>query len=149
MIAGKMTDLFREHKVRKTYHALVEGRPRQDRGTIDAPLRKASTDDGERMVVDAENGLPALTRWHVLKHKGASRTWLALEPEHGRTHQLRVHCAHIGLPIAGDGKYGVKTGERLHLHAYQVRFPHPLTGHPLKITAELPPHMAESWGQRS
>jgi 23S rRNA pseudouridine955/2504/2580 synthase len=75
-----------------------------------------------------------------------------LEPLTGRTHQLRAHCALIGTPILGDGKYGGEagflegagSGERLHLHARTIRFPHPAGGE-VTVTAPLPPHMLATW----
>ena len=77
--------------------------------------------------------------------------WLALRPHTGRTHQLRLHCAELGTPIVGDGKYGGRdaylTGavsRKLHLHARSISLPRP-DGRRLTVTAPLPEHMAQSW----
>ena len=83
---------------------------------------------------------------------GTQASWLALLPVTGRTHQLRAHCAAIGTPILGDGKYGVAAAHlaglpgsrRLHLHARSLSIPHPLGG-TLEVAAPLPPHMSRSW----
>ena len=99
-----------------------------------------------------EAGRPAITDYRVLERAGRRAAWLALEPLTGRTHQLRAHCALIGTPILGDGKYGGQAaflakegiGQRLHLHARTIRFPHP-TGGEITVTAPLPPHMLATW----
>ncbi len=104
---------------RKTYWAIVEGGPVADSGTIDAPLSKATTRDGWQMRVDAK-GQRAVTDWQVLGC-GEGRTWLALSPRTGRTHQIRVHCAHAGWPIVGDPFYG-RAGV-LHLLARSITLP--------------------------
>ena len=90
-------------------------------------------------MVNYEYGKPALTHYEVIK-KTASQTLIKLNPITGRSHQLRVHCAHkLGLhaPIVGDNLYGIPS-ERLCLHATQVEFIHPMTKEPLKINTELP-----------
>jgi len=91
------------------------------------------------------------------KKTGAKLTWLVLLPLTGRTHQLRVHCAALGTPIVGDGKYGGKAAfpealaragaapKVLHLLARELALPDPEVGTTLRVTAPLPPHMAASW----
>ena len=99
-----------------------------------------------------EAGRPAVTDYRVVERAGRRAAWLALEPLTGRTHQLRAHCALIGTPILGDGKYGgaaaflegAGIGERLHLHARTIRLPHPAGGE-VTVTAPLPPHMLATW----
>jgi 23S rRNA pseudouridine955/2504/2580 synthase len=88
----------------------------------------------------------------VIERAGRRAAWLALEPLTGRTHQLRVHCALMGTPILGDGKYGGKAaflegagiGERLQLHARTIQLPHPAGGE-VTVSAPLPPHMRATW----
>jgi tRNA pseudouridine32 synthase / 23S rRNA pseudouridine746 synthase len=135
--------LFRDGRVRKTYWAVVAGSAAADAGVIDAPLARRSEDKRSWwMKVDAA-GDPSLTRWQVLG-RSDGLTWMALSPETGRTHQLRVHCAHIGAPIVGDAIYGgaVATGmaRSLHLHARTISIPG-RTGGSIMATAEPPDHM--------
>ncbi len=151
--ADFLTRAFREKQVMKVYWALVAGWPDIQRGTIDLPLRKAPGRGGERVSVDYEAGKKAISDYAVIDHAGRRVSWLALSPRTGRTHQLRVHCAAIGHPILGDGKYGQRgdlTGSlvarKLHLHARALDFPHPGGGR-RRIVAPLPAHMAESFAR--
>ncbi|MBY0329430.1 MAG: RNA pseudouridine synthase [Acetobacteraceae bacterium] len=122
--------------VAKTYWAVVRGAPPQPEGEIAAPLLKVSTARaGWRMVVDPK-GQPAVTRWRVLGTAGDT-TWLELIPRTGRTHQLRVHCAHLGCPILGDARYGGGTGP-MQLLARAITLP---LDPPVSATAPVPPHM--------
>jgi RluA family pseudouridine synthase len=129
--------LFAAGKVGKTYWAVVHGYLPTDEGEIAAPLLKRSTArDGWRMVVDAA-GQAASTRWRVL---GAAPglTWIELTPRTGRTHQLRVHCAHFGCPILGDARYGGGAAAPLHLLARAIALP---LDPPVAATAPVPAHM--------
>ncbi|WP_367989414.1 RluA family pseudouridine synthase [Vibrio sp. NTOU-M3] len=111
--------------VEKRYVALIEGELQPEQGEISLPLR-GDPDDRPRQLVCFEHGKPALTTWQVIEVKDG-RTKLYLHPKTGRTHQLRVHCAHhLGLnkPMVGDGLYGEKAN-RLHLHAELLQFDHP------------------------
>jgi 23S rRNA pseudouridine955/2504/2580 synthase len=128
--AAKLTAAFRRHRVDKLYWALVVGRPPVAQGWIDQPLAKQPGRGGER-VAAAAAGVPARTLYRVVDRAGRVASWLALKPLTGRTHQLRAHCALLGRPIIGDGKYG---GARAHpegapkglmLHAREIRLPHP------------------------
>jgi 23S rRNA pseudouridine955/2504/2580 synthase len=103
--------------------------------------------------VHADNdGKSAVTYYRVLDNAGGRARWVALLPVTGRTHQLRAHCAALGTPILGDGKYGgaaaqlsgVAAAHRLHLHARSLTIPQPAGG-TLHITAPLPPHMRRLW----
>jgi RluA family pseudouridine synthase len=133
---AELGGLFAGGQVTKTYWAVVRGGPAETAGTIDAPLQKRSTaKDGWRMVVDAA-GLPARTGWRVLG-RGDGFTWLELRPRTGRTHQLRVHCAHLGWPILGDARYGGGEG-RLQLLARAIALP---LDPPVAAEAPPPPHM--------
>jgi tRNA pseudouridine32 synthase/23S rRNA pseudouridine746 synthase len=125
---------FAAGRAQKTYWAVVAGGPDDDSGTIDARLLKQSAPRGWRMAVDPA-GQPALTRWRVLG-RSAAHTWLELTPRTGRTHQIRVHCAHAGWPILGDPLYG--SGSGLHLLARSIRL---ALAPPLSATAPPPPAM--------
>ena len=120
---------FIQRKVKKNYVALLDGLLRDDSGHISLPLR-GDLYDRPRQLVCHEHGKPALTHWQVLERDYvARRTRVSLQPHTGRTHQLRVHCAHTqGLqhPIVGDDLYG-KAANRLHLHAERLAFSHPVT----------------------
>lgn len=123
--------------VAKTYWAVVRGAPPQPEGELHAPLLKTSTRaEGWRMLVDPA-GQPAATRWR-LRGAAAGLAWLELTPLTGRTHQLRVHCAHLGCPVLGDARYGGGGDAPLHLLARAIALP---LDPPLAATAPVPPHM--------
>ena len=141
---------FSGRTARKVYWALVVGVPEVKDGLVDLPIAKQPGSGGEKMHVDEEQGLAARTRYRVIERAGNRAAWVELQPHTGRTHQLRVHMAAIGHPIVGDGKYGGQdaflTGtisRKLHLHARRLRIDHPGGGR-IDVTAELPPHFAES-----
>ena len=118
---------FEEHTVKKKYLALVEGAPAAEHGVIDLPL-SSDPINHPRQVVDYEHGKRAITEYRVLSRGDVSL--LALWPHTGRTHQLRMHCAHpdgLGCPIVGDELYGHKS-DRLDLQAQAIAFAHPVTG---------------------
>jgi 23S rRNA pseudouridine955/2504/2580 synthase len=150
--AAMLARAFRSRKVYKLYWAVVAGVPRPSSGKIDLGLAKRAGRHGERMEPDSEAGLRAVTEFRIIEHVGRRAAWLLLEPLTGRTHQLRVHCAAIGTPILGDGKYGgaeaVLEGDqisrKLHLHARWIEIPHPAGG-VLAISAPLPEHMRATW----
>ncbi len=149
--AGHFAKAFSSRTARKVYWALVVGVPSIYDGFIDLPLAKQPGSGGEKMHVDEKEGASARTRYRVVERAGNACSWVELQPYTGRTHQLRVHMAAIGHPIVGDGKYGGKdaflTGtisRKMHLHARRLRIDHP-KGHQIDITADLPPHMAESF----
>ncbi|MEO0464162.1 MAG: RluA family pseudouridine synthase [Pseudomonadota bacterium] len=156
--AAAFSRRFSGRSARKVYWALVVGRPDLSEGTIDAPLAKQPGTGGEKMHVDEENGAVAKTRYRVIDRASDRASWVELEPLTGRTHQLRVHMAAIGHPIVGDGKYGGKdaflTGaisRKMHLHARRLIIAEPANaaskgtaGGKLDVTAELPPHFAQS-----
>ena len=131
---------FEQRTVKKKYLAIVEGVPQNEHGIIDLPL---SSDPLNRphQVVDYEKGKRAITEYRVLRtFEDGSKlfTLLALWPHTGRTHQLRVHCAHpegLGCPIMGDELYGQKA-DRLYLQAQAITFVHPVTGR--RMHFELP-----------
>jgi tRNA pseudouridine32 synthase/23S rRNA pseudouridine746 synthase len=137
-------ELFKESKVGKTYWALVEGSPDAEEGRIDLPLGKLNQERGWWMKVDPA-GAPSLTTWKVMG-RGGDKTWLALEPITGRTHQLRVHCQAMGWPIVGDSIYGKAPrfgGPMLHLLSREIVVPLYKNRDPIRVTAPVPEHMRE------
>jgi len=150
--AAFFTRAFREKATRKTYWAAVIGLPQLAQGRIDMALAKRVGAGGERVQVDDEDGKSAVTYYRVMDHVGDRASWLALLPVTGRTHQLRAHCAALGTPIIGDGKYGgsaahlagVVAATGLHLHARSLQTPSP-EGGTLRVTAPLPPHLRQTW----
>ena len=137
--------MFESHTdVRKTYLAVLHGAPREKSGTVDAPIGRKPWDPKRMAVVP--DGKRAVSHWTVLGRKGG----LALVEfviETGRTHQIRVHAAHLGHPVVGDALYGDgakdarlrhRPGRQL-LHAVELAFPHPVTGAPLVFAAPPPP----------
>jgi tRNA pseudouridine32 synthase/23S rRNA pseudouridine746 synthase len=127
--------LRRSGRARKTYWAVVRGRPVGESGTIDAPLLRRSTRDGWRIVTDPA-GQAAVTHWR-LRGGIDDIAWLELSPRTGRTHQVRVHCASLGCPVLGDPVYGGGPGP-LQLLARGVALD---LDPPLGATAPVPPHM--------
>ena len=156
LAAMKLAESFKKRETKKTYWALVKGVPKQREGKISTWLVKEQTPDGDRMRVakHGEKGADhAVSFYRVVEQAGQNLSWLEMEPYTGRTHQLRVHAAHIGCPIIGDPKYfeadqnwefpgGIQN--RLHLHARRIVIPHPDKG-TIDVSAPLPPHMRQSW----
>lgn len=140
-MARWLTEAFRMRTVQKIYWALVCGVPNQKEGTISLPLSKKP--EGEKIRVEQDNGLPAITHYHVMDTFENRFSLLELTPETGRTHQLRVHLAEgLKTPILGDGKYGGKAAfpygrTSLHLHAHGLSFPLP-KGDFITVEAPLP-----------
>jgi tRNA pseudouridine32 synthase/23S rRNA pseudouridine746 synthase len=127
---------FASGSVRKTYWAVVRGDVANSDGTVSAKLRRVTGEQGWRMIVDERAGQPARTDWQVLG-RGGGMSWLQLTPKTGRTHQIRVHCASLGVPIVGDERYGT-IGGGLHLLARAIHLP---LDPPVDATAGPPPHM--------
>jgi tRNA pseudouridine32 synthase/23S rRNA pseudouridine746 synthase len=138
-----LSEAFREREVDKRYEALVHGRPAADDGDIDLPLI-VDWPNRPRQVVCHATGKPSLTRYRVVGDidlGGVGRlARIALAPVTGRTHQLRVHLAALGCPIAGDPFYGrpCDGAPRMMLHACELRLAHPLTGEPLGFQSNVP-----------
>ncbi|CAM5202661.1 Pseudouridine synthase OS=Castellaniella defragrans OX=75697 GN=HNR28_003020 PE=3 SV=1 [Castellaniella defragrans] len=141
-------DMMRAHAGRKRYLALVVGDWVNDRQHVRLPLLKYLTPSGERRVrVDAD-GKPAHTIVTLRYRYGGAWSLLEAELRTGRTHQIRVHLAAQGHPVAGDEKYGsdavraalfARNFRRMFLHAFSLEIPHPVTGEPLVLEAPLPP----------
>ena len=135
--------LLQQCDLKKTYHALTFGWVDGDSGIIDAPIARRPLPSLLRYV--GEEGKPSVTRWTVLQRED-SFCKLALEPVTGRTHQLRVHCAHMGYPILGDPQYGsgesvafsvgLGIGSQL-LCAKRLEFEHPVTGAKMILESKL------------
>lgn len=149
---AKLAAAFRSREARKCYWALVVGTPKYSQGRIDAPLAKMAGRMGDKVAVDEEDGLRAVTYYRVVDAILKKGAWLEMEPRTGRTHQLRAHCALLGTPIQGDGKYGGQDAylsgqgisRKLHLHARAIEVPHPRKG-VLRVVAPLPAHMVASF----
>jgi tRNA pseudouridine32 synthase/23S rRNA pseudouridine746 synthase len=135
--------LFKQGLISKTYWAIVEGAPVDEEGLIDLPLGRLDASRGWWMKVDPL-GQPAQTRWKLLgrAHRYAL---LALMPLTGRTHQLRVHCAAAGFPIAGDSIYGARENRdtALMLHARAIEIPLYKNKEPVCVAAPVPVPMRE------
>jgi len=149
--AAKLAKALRKREAHKLYWALTVGVPSPREGRIDMPLAKLPGQLGERMAMDPEAGKSAITLYRVIATAGRRAAWLGMAPITGRTHQLRVHAAALGTPIAGDGKYGDTENQltgsisrKLHLHARALRLEHP-DGGILQAKAPLPPHMQATW----
>ena len=140
---ASLSEAFREREVDKRYEALVHGRPANDEGEIDLPL-VVDWPNRPRQIVCHDTGKPSLTHYRVVgeTHVNGVGTLarIALAPVTGRTHQLRVHLASLGCPIAGDPFYGIAgdTAPRMMLHACRLAFAHPLTGEPLVFESAVP-----------
>jgi len=133
----KLAKQFKDHSIKRKYIALVNGEVEFDEGSVEVPLGRHPR-MREKMAVTFRKSREAKTNYKVLKRfKGF--TLLELIPETGRTHQLRVHLAHLGHPILGDKKYGrTKVKCRLALHAKSIGFLHPRTGKCMEFNSELP-----------
>jgi 23S rRNA pseudouridine1911/1915/1917 synthase len=128
-----------DHSLCRTYEAIVVGGFREEEGTVDAPIARHPW-ERKRMAV-VPTGKRAVTHWRVVE-RFAGHTWVECHLETGRTHQIRVHMAHIGRPLLGDTVYGSKkpypglAGQCL--HAARLRFVHPTTGKIMELAAPLP-----------
>ncbi len=165
MVVAKTTEAhadlslqFKEHSVHRIYKALVRGSPGFDEGVIDAPLGRHAR-ERKRISTATPKGRRAVTRWRVTGRLG-SLTLLAIAPETGRTHQIRVHLAYVGLPVAGDTVYGkarktsgaldpvltrvLKVLKRQGLHAEVLGFVHPVSREYLEFSSPLAPDMEKA-----
>ena len=135
--------LLQQTEVQKTYHAMVFGYPQQETGVIDAPIARRPLPSLLRYV--SPEGKPSVTQYRVLERfDGCSK--LALRPVTGRTHQLRVHCDHMGFPILGDPQYATEESRAFSeqfglqyqlLCAKQLEFIHPMTGEEMCLLSDM------------
>ena len=148
---------FREHSVHRVYLALVRGNPGEDHGRIAAGLGR-HTKDRKRISTSTAKARRAVTTWKVLR-RFDGLTLLEISPETGRTHQIRVHLASVGLPVLGDPVYGktrkrgsiadpvlrmgLEIMKRQALHAAVLGFIHPRSSQPMEFSSPVPPDMAE------
>ncbi len=143
----RLAEQFRDHSIERIYRAVVRGVPGADTGDVDRPIGRHPR-DRKRMSVRASAGRAARTGWRVLERFPTSgHAWLEVRPRTGRTHQIRVHLAASGLPIAGDPVYGRKRSgaagiDRPALHAAVLAFAHPRSGETLRLEAPLPADLA-------
>ena len=132
----RLQKAFLNHQIQKKYVAIISGKVIPEKGIISLPLMPDYL-DRPRQIVDHEQGKEAITEYEVLEPVDDFHLRIALYPKTGRTHQLRVHCAHqegLNAPILGDPLYGNEKAARLHLHAEEITFEHPLTGKKMTIT---------------
>jgi 23S rRNA pseudouridine1911/1915/1917 synthase len=141
-----LTRQYQAREVSRTYLAIVEGTPAPPRGRWDLPIG-ADREDPRRRVVGGAGARPAVTDYEVLRGLAGGRSFVALKPATGRTHQLRVHLSQVArCPIVGDRRYGgpasVVLGDgavvavgRVMLHAARIRLRHPETGQQLDLDA--------------
>jgi 23S rRNA pseudouridine955/2504/2580 synthase len=155
LIAKKRTaltalhEMLRTHDVDKRYTVAVAGRFRNERQRVRLALLKRTTADGDRRVSVSKEGQEAETVFHRLA-RGADASLLEAELLTGRTHQIRVHLAHLKHPVLGDEKYGdfelnkalrKKGLKRMFLHASRLSFRHPESGQVLELVSRLPPDL--------
>jgi 23S rRNA pseudouridine1911/1915/1917 synthase len=139
----QLQKLVRRRAVTREYLALVVGRPRSRRGTIDAPIGR-DRHDRLRHSLDTDTPRAAVTHFE-LEELLPQHSLLRVRLETGRTHQIRVHLAAIELPVAGDPTYGVARElglERQFLHAARLALAHPVSGEPMDVSSPLPPDLA-------
>ena len=141
MLASQLKD----HSMARTYEAIVVGSFREDTGTVDAPIGRHPS-DRKKMCVTERNSRHAVTHWEVVR-RYRGYTHIRCKLETGRTHQIRVHMAHIGHPILGDTVYGRKKPEMGQdsqcLHAGALCVAHPRDGRPVMVFAELPQYFKD------
>ena len=134
-----------DHSLCREYEAVVRGRLREDSGTVDAPIGRHPT-DRKRMAVTQKASRNAVTHWEVVaRYPGYTHVRCRLET--GRTHQIRVHMAHIGHPLLGDYTYGAPAPDKgltgQCLHARRLRFVHPSSGETVELECPLPDYFLE------
>ena len=142
---------FKEREVEKIYRALIYGIPERSEGRITKPIGRHPT-NRRKMAVRERLGRAAVTNWRILEVFSNDICYLEVNLETGRTHQIRVHMAASGHPIAGDQLYGRKNHQRDQqlaitrqcLHSYQLSFTHPSSGAKLSFTAPIWPDMQKT-----
>lgn len=143
-----LSEQIKVHSFSRVYEAVIVGHLKESRGTVNAPIGRHPT-QRKKMAVTLTNSKSAITHYEVLaEYDGYSHVRLRLET--GRTHQIRVHMAHLGHPVAGDTVYGAtnqpKECRELNgqcLHAREIGFIHPISGEELFFSSELPPYFCK------
>lgn len=140
-----LSEQWKEHDIKRIYHALLEGSIGETSGIIDAPIGRHPK-DRKKMAVEPKNGRNAITRYLVLE-RFPEYSYVELQLETGRTHQIRVHMSHLGHPVVGDMVYG-RRKQKLAvpgqvLHAKVLGFKHPITGEYLEFNSDLPPYFLD------
>ncbi len=141
----KLSAQLSDRSLSRVYEAVVRGSFREDRGTVDAPVGRHPM-DRKKMAVTDKNSRAAVTHWEVIaRYRGYTHIRCRLET--GRTHQIRVHMAHIGHPLLGDHVYGAPSPDKglegQCLHARELKFIHPRTGEPVHLATGLPPYFLD------
>jgi 23S rRNA pseudouridine1911/1915/1917 synthase len=138
----RLRELVKAHGLERTYTALVRGRPRSRKGRIEAPIGRDRRDP-TRQSLSTDSPREAVTHFELLEPLG-QHSLLRVDLETGRTHQIRVHLAAIGLPVVGDPVYGVPDPAlgRQFLHAKRLAFDHPMTGKHVEVESPLPAELA-------
>ena len=135
-----LAEQLQDHSLSRTYEAIVKGGFREDEGTVNAPIGRHPV-DRKKMAVTEKNSRPAVTHWRVLERLG-QYTLVECRLETGRTHQIRVHMAHIRHPLLGDTVYGSpkpELGQESQcLHARELRFRHPRSGEEITVSCPRP-----------
>ncbi|MCK5567919.1 MAG: RluA family pseudouridine synthase, partial [Actinomycetia bacterium] len=147
----RLSTMFADRKIKKTYIALAEGRFKEERGEIKLPIGRSRI-DRKKMSVAIDNGRDATTAFEV-EEEFRQAALLSIYPQTGRTHQIRVHLAYIGHPIIADQVYGSRFSSKIakkiglkrqFLHATKLVFTHPVTEKVMEFEDPLPPELAES-----
>lgn len=142
-VGEQLEDQFRNHRVDRQYLGIVQGRVEKEEGSISIPLEKGDFHSGRKVRTVKEGGMKAVTGYRV-KERYAESTLLQIQVQTGRTHQVRVHLAEIGHPLAGDKLYGGRMPFGRHaLHATRLQFQHPRTKKSLRFEAKLPEDMTQ------
>lgn len=144
-----LAEQIKVHSFTRIYEAVVYGNLKEDSGTVDEPIGRHPV-DRKKMAVTEKNSRNAVTHYHVLmRYQGF--TYVRLKLETGRTHQIRVHMAYLGHPVAGDPVYGPKKPvpglQGQCLHARVIGFVHPRTGQYMEFTSDLPAYFTEFLGK--
>ena len=138
-VHAALTEMFQKKKIKKTYLAILKGKLNKSEGKVVTQIGRDKIDRKKMTVIDdASKGKIAITNYRVISQNSLF-TLVKVNIETGRTHQIRVHMRHLGYPILGDSVYGRKDNEkRQMLHAYRLKFLHPVTGNPMEFAGEIP-----------
>lgn len=132
---AKLYQSMKEHKFEKTYLAVIEGIP-DSHGIIDAPIVREEEGSIKRVVRD--DGKKCITEYELISTDDCGNSLIKVIPHTGRTHQIRVHMAHIGHPLVNDFLYGTRGEETYFLHCASLSFPHPFTNEVITVNASIP-----------